>query len=71
VIEYLVEECPELRPRKGELIQAMRALDHNPEFHESLYSRRIVPKTFRLFDRYPEFRDLGRSVRGYSPEVQP
>jgi hypothetical protein len=70
VIEYLVEECPELRPRKRELIQAMRGLDRNPEFHESLYSRRIVPKTFRLFDRYPEFRDLGRSVRGYSPEVQ-
>jgi hypothetical protein len=70
VIEYLVKECPELRPRKDELIKAMRGLDHNPEFHHSLYSRSIVPKTFRLFDRYPEFRDLGRSVRGYSPEVQ-
>lgn len=70
VIEYLVKECPELMPRRGALIEAMRALDHNPEFHESLYSRKIVPKTFRLFDRYPEFRDLGRSVRGYSPEVQ-
>ena len=70
VIEYLVEGCPELRPRKGELIGAMRGLDHNPEFHASLYSRSIVPKTFRLFDRYPEFRELGRSVSGYSPEVQ-
>ena len=70
VIEYLVKECPELRPRRGALIDAMRALDHNPEFHESCYSRKIVPKTFGLFDRYPEFRDLGRSVRGYSPEVQ-
>jgi hypothetical protein len=71
VIECLVKECPELVSRRMELRNAMRALDHNAEFHESLYSRTIVPKTFALFDRYTEFRDLGKGLWGYSREVHP
>lgn len=69
VIEYLVRECPELTPRKMELMTAMRALDRNPQFHRSLYSRKIVPKTFALLDEYREFRHLGKSVWGYSREA--
>jgi len=69
VIEYLVKECPELTRRKAELLSAMRGLDRNPRFHESLYSRRIVPKTFALFDRYTEFHHLGKRLWGYSPEA--
>jgi hypothetical protein len=46
----------------------MRALGREPGFHESLYSRRIVPRTFAHFDRYEEFRRLGKSLRGYCPE---
>jgi hypothetical protein len=69
VIEYLVRECPELTPRKTELMTAMRALDRNPRFHQSLYSRKIVPKTFALLDEYGEFRHLGKSVWGYSREA--
>ena len=71
VIEYLVKGCPELTPRKAELLSAMRALDRNARFHESLYSRKIVPRTFALFDRYVEFRNLGKSLWGYSPEAHP
>jgi hypothetical protein len=71
VIERLVKERPELTARKAELKSAMRALDRNPRFHESLYSRKIVPKTFALFDRYTEFRNLGKSLWGYSREVHP
>jgi hypothetical protein len=71
VIEYLVKERPELTPRKTELMSAMRELDRNPRFHESLYSRQIVPKTFALFDRYAEFGNLGKSLWGYSREVHP
>jgi hypothetical protein len=71
VIENLVKECPELKPRKAEFLSAMRALDRNPRFHESLYSRKIVPKTFALFDRYAEFQNLGKSLWGYSPEAHP
>jgi hypothetical protein len=69
VIEQLVREQPGLAPRKVELIRAMRALNDNPRFHQSLYSRQIVPKTFALFDRYTEFRDLGKGLRGYSWRV--
>jgi hypothetical protein len=42
-------------------------LANDARFHQSLYSREIVPKTFALFDRYAEFRTLGDRVRGYSP----
>jgi hypothetical protein len=69
VIGQLVKERPELMPRKQELIRAMRALDRNPRFHESIYSRKIAPRTFALFDRYTEFLDLGKSLWGYSREV--
>jgi P-aminobenzoate N-oxygenase AurF len=69
VIEQLAREHPELMPRKSELIDAMRALDRNPRFHESLYSRKIAPKSFALFDRYMEFRDLGDRLLGYTPAV--
>jgi hypothetical protein len=68
VIERLVQACPELMPRKVELIAAMRELDGNAQFHESIYSRKIAPKTFALFDRYTEFRDLGDRLVGYSRE---
>lgn len=71
VIDHWVKECPELKPRKAELMRAMQELDRDPRFHESLYSRKIVPKTFALFDRYTEFRDLGKGLWGYSPEVTP
>jgi hypothetical protein len=71
VIEHLVNERPELLPRKAELLDAMRSLDGNPQFHKSVYSREIVPKTFALFDRYAEFRTLGKSLWGYSREAHP
>jgi hypothetical protein len=69
VIEQFVKIRPELLPRKTELLDAMKALDGNPGFHESIYSRRIAPKTFALFDRYDEFRTLGKNLHGYIPEV--
>jgi hypothetical protein len=69
VIDCWLEERPELKPRRAELLAALRELDSNPAFHESLYSRRSVPKTFALFDRYEEFRDLGKSLWGYAPEA--
>lgn len=70
VIEHLVKERPELLPRKAELLNAMRSLDGNPKFHQSIYSRQIVPKTFALFDRYTEFHSMGKSLWGYSREAQ-
>ena len=59
VIERLVQEVPSLQGRKGELTAGLRNLAKDARFHQSLYSRKIVPKTFALFDRYAEF--LGSS----------
>ena len=67
VIERLVQEVPSLQGRKGELTAGLRNLAKDARFHQSLYSREIVPKTFALFDRYAEFRNLGDRVRGYTP----
>jgi hypothetical protein len=67
VIDRLVQEAPSLEGRRRELIDGLLGLAQNVRFHESLYSRRIVPKTFALFDRYAEFHRLGRSLLGYSP----
>jgi len=36
-------------------------------FHLTLYSREIVPRTFRRFDACPEFAAMGRVLRGYRP----
>ncbi len=69
LVDRWVTECRELRPRRAELAAAMRRLAGEPRFHESLYSRRIVPRTFALFDRYVEFRGLGKSLWAYSPEA--
>ena len=52
---------------KAKFLAGLRNLAKDARFHQSLYSRKIVPKTFALFDRYAEFRNLGDRVRGYSP----
>ena len=69
LVERWVRECPELEARRTELAAAMRRLAAEPRFHESLYSRRIVPRTFALFDRYEELHSLGKSLWAYSPEA--
>ena len=63
VVQELVREFPELRPRQTSMKDQMLALEHNVEFQMSLYSREIVPRTFARFDEWPEFRALG--ICGY------
>jgi hypothetical protein len=67
VIEELVREFPELTPRLPEMRRALLALGHDREWSLSLYSRAIVPKTFALFDKWPEFSSLSRVLCGYQP----
>jgi hypothetical protein len=67
VIERLAQEVPSLKSRKRELTDGLLGLARDTCFHQSLYSREIVPKTFALFDRYAEFRRLGDRLHGYSP----
>lgn len=67
VVAELVSEFPELTPRLPEMRLALLALAHNRDWNLSLYSRSIVPKTFALFDRWPEFSSLSRVLCGYQP----
>jgi hypothetical protein len=48
-------------------MQSLRELAQQPRFHAALYSRRIVPHTFRRFDRWPEFARIGRVLQAYGP----
>src|SRR5262245_1411076 len=65
VIRRLVAECPELSPREGELLAAVRGLAGDDAFQRSLFSRETMPRTFALFDAQPELADLGTILPGY------
>jgi hypothetical protein len=65
VIRQLVREMPELSWRENEMIAAVLALDRDRAFQASLFSREIMPLTFGLFDRMPEFADLSATMVGY------
>lgn len=65
VIRQLVRDMPELAPREEELIRAVLALRDDKPFQESLFNRRIMPTTFRVFDDTPELAKLGERMIGY------
>ncbi|MHC5211433.1 MAG: diiron oxygenase [Planctomycetota bacterium] len=65
VVHRLVDEFPELEPRRNELLAGLRALKDNEAFQKSLFNRSLMPLTFALLDEQPEFRSLGRVMRGY------
>jgi hypothetical protein len=69
VIRQLVADCPELKPREEEMIQAVLALRHHAGFQASLFNRRIMPETFSLFDRCPAFAKLGTRLIGYDRQA--
>ena len=72
VVRELTALCPELDRRRPALVGQLRALAGHPRFHASLYSRQIVPHTFRRFDRWPEFARVGRVLEAYVPaETRP
>jgi P-aminobenzoate N-oxygenase AurF len=65
VVTALVNEFPDLRPIYPELCRQLVALKDNQNFRHSMYSREIVPDTFRRFDAWPEFAALTRVMPGY------
>lgn len=65
VIHQLVRDMPELAARKEEMIQAVLALKQCKPFQESLFNRRIMPVTFKVFDNTPELANLGERMIGY------
>lgn len=71
VVAQLAHEFPELAPRLPEMRRLLLALAHNQDWNLSLFSRSIVPRTFALFDRWPEFSTLSRVLCGYEPAGEP
>ncbi|PWU17308.1 MAG: hypothetical protein C5B50_11490, partial [Verrucomicrobia bacterium] len=67
VIAALVAEFAELQPRQGEFCCQLRALGTDLAYRRSLYCSENAAKTFRRFDRWPEFRALKRAMPGYVP----
>lgn len=65
VLGRLAFEFPELVPDLPELKRAVRALERDPVYHESLYSRAVVPESFALFDECPELATMSRVMLGY------
>jgi hypothetical protein len=65
VIHQLVRDMPELAAREEEMIQAVLALKKCSPFQESLFNRRIMPVTFKVFDNTPELANLGKRMIGY------
>jgi predicted metal-dependent hydrolase len=64
-VRRLVIEHPELEPQREELIAALRDLKDDERFQKSLFNRSLMPRTFQHLDGKPEFRKLGRVMRGY------
>lgn len=67
VVAELVQAFPELQSQWPELRAQMLQLSHQPEFNALCYSREVTPKSFARFDRWPEFRRLGRVLPEYRP----
>jgi len=67
VVQELIREFPDLKPATRELRNQLGALETNEDFLRTLYTREMVPHTFGLFDRWPEFRFLEQVLPGYHP----
>jgi len=65
VAARLIDEFPELEPLRVPMRRAIVALGHDPRFLESLLSRRLVPRTWKLLRRCPELAGLADWIPGY------
>src|SRR5258706_10780789 len=65
VVAELVQGFPELKAHWPELRNQMLQLSTHRDFNLLSYSRIVTPKAFARFDRWPEFRSLGKVLAGY------
>ncbi len=65
VLQALIDEFPELQSLGSQLHRELRGLSSSRDYHASLYSRETTPRCFALFDKLPEFRDIGRHLLAY------
>ena len=67
-IQLLVQKFPRLASLEPVLQAEMRAVSKNPVWHEAFYSRKTMPRTFALFDRFPELAGLSGVFQCYRPQ---
>ncbi|MEZ5768447.1 MAG: diiron oxygenase [Paracoccaceae bacterium] len=65
VIRQLVREMPELQDREDEMLRVLIGLRTNRAFQESLFSRKLMPFSFDMFDGTEELAGLGKTMWGY------
>jgi hypothetical protein len=65
VLQAWLDEFPELKLLGSQLHRELVDLRSSRDYHASLYSRAITPRGFALFDKHPEFRDMGRFLLAY------
>lgn len=65
VLQALLDEFPELDALGADLHRELECLATSRDYHASLYSRSVTPRCFALFDKLPEFRDIGRCLLAY------
>ncbi len=65
VVRRLVAEFPGLAPLERELIAGLVALKDHAEFQATLFSRRLTPLAFALYDAEPALAQLGRALKSY------
>ena len=65
VVEELAREFPSLRGQLREMLTEVSKLGSKMDYHRTLYSREITPRSFKRFDRCPEFNSLGRTLPAY------
>ena len=64
LVELLIDDCPELRPRRDELADAARGLGDCIGYRRMMYSDEATPITRKLFHELPELRPLWRRIAG-------
>src|SRR5687768_3000569 len=63
----MVERFPRLAPMRARLSQEASEVRNLPAWQEASYSRKCLPWTLELFDRYPELHQLCDIFPMYDP----
>ncbi len=66
VIQQWMKECPDLNALAPVLLGQFRTLERDKDYLRTLYARKMVPKSFALLDRWPEFEFLTGMLPGYT-----
>lgn len=70
-LDLLVQRFPRLAPMRARLSKEASEVRNLPSWQEASYSRKSLPWTFELFDRYPELHQLCDIFPAYDPPVEP